>query len=106
MLLLPLHPPVLEPDFDLPFRQAEGMGDLYPPSPSQITIEVEFLLQLQGLVPCVGLAAAFSVGAWEIKSKFRSAGGWRGAGMGVYSLNFVLRCYWVCFLSYFYLWVL
>ena len=62
MLLLPLHPPVLEPDLDLPLRQAEGMGDLYPPPPSQIAIEVEFLLQLQGLVAGVGLAPSLPIG--------------------------------------------
>lgn len=61
MLLLPLHPPVLEPDFDLPLRQAEGMGDLYPSPPSQITIEVEFLLQLQSLVAGVGLAPSLPI---------------------------------------------
>ena len=30
VLLLPLHPPVLEPDLDLPLRQAQGVGNLDP----------------------------------------------------------------------------
>ena len=28
VLLLPLHPPVLEPDLDLSLSQAEGVGNL------------------------------------------------------------------------------
>ena len=57
VLLLPLHPPVLEPDLDLPLRQAEGVSDLYPPPPGEVSVEVELLLQLQGLVASVGLPA-------------------------------------------------
>ena len=38
VLLLPLHPPVLEPDLDLPLRQAERVRDLDPED------ELEFLL--------------------------------------------------------------
>ena len=30
VLLLPLHPPVLEPDLDLPLSQAKRMSDLDP----------------------------------------------------------------------------
>ena len=30
VLLLPLHPPVLEPNLDLPLRQAKRMSDLDP----------------------------------------------------------------------------
>ena len=44
VLLLPLHPPVLEPDLDLPLSQAESVGDLYPPPPCEIPVEVELLL--------------------------------------------------------------
>ena len=58
VLLLPLHPPVLEPDLDLALRQTESVCDLYPPTPSEISVEVELLLQLQGLVPGVGLSAS------------------------------------------------
>ena len=63
VLLLPLHPPVLEPDLDLPFRQAEGVGDLDSPSSGQVSIEVELLLQLQGLVSGVrgSLSLCFAV---------------------------------------------
>ncbi len=59
VLLLPLHAAVLEPDLDLPLCQAESMGDLYPPPSSQVAVEVELLLQLQGLVPGVGRPLAF-----------------------------------------------
>ena len=54
VLLLPLHPPVLEPDLDLAFRQAQSVGDLDPASPGQVPVKVELLLQLEGLVPGVG----------------------------------------------------
>ncbi|GIY86974.1 hypothetical protein CDAR_290111 [Caerostris darwini] len=54
VLLLPLHAPVLEPDLDLPLREAECVGDLDPPPPRQVSVEVEFLFQLQRLVAGVG----------------------------------------------------
>jgi hypothetical protein len=44
ILLLPLHPSVLEPDLDLPLRETQSVGDLYSPSPGQVAVEVEFLL--------------------------------------------------------------
>lgn len=44
------------------------MGDLDASPPRQVPVVVEFLLQLQGLIPGVGLAAAFSVGACEINA--------------------------------------
>ena len=50
VLLLPLHPPVLEPDLDLPLRQAQRVRDLDSSPPRQIPVEVELLLQLQGLI--------------------------------------------------------
>ena len=42
-LLLELHPAVLEPDLDLPLRQAEVVSNLNPPPPREVAIEVEFL---------------------------------------------------------------
>ncbi len=53
VLLLPLHPPILEPDFDLSFSQIEGVCDFYPPSARQVAVEVELLLELQGLMSSV-----------------------------------------------------
>ena len=53
VFLFPLHPPVLEPDLDLTFRQAEGVGDLDPSTTRQVAVEMELLLQLEGLVPRV-----------------------------------------------------
>ena len=57
-LLFQLHPPVLEPDFDLPFGEAQLVRHLDPSPPGEVMVRVEFLLQLQGLVPRVRLAAA------------------------------------------------
>ena len=58
VLLLPLHPPVLEPDLDLSLSETESVSDLYSPAPGEISVEVELLLQLQGLVAGVRLAAS------------------------------------------------
>ena len=57
-LLLELHPPVLEPDLDLALGQAELVRHLYSAPAREVVIRVELLLQLQGLVPGVGLPAA------------------------------------------------
>ena len=43
VLLLGLHPPVLEPDLDLSLRQSQVVSDLYPPPPSQVAVKVELL---------------------------------------------------------------
>jgi len=43
VLLLPLHPPVLEPDLDLPLCQAERMRDLDPAPAREISVKVELL---------------------------------------------------------------
>ena len=53
VLLLPLHPAVLEPDLDLPLRQAQRVRDLDPSPPRQVAVEVELLFQLKYLVSCV-----------------------------------------------------
>ena len=57
-LLLELHPPVLEPDLDLALGEAQRVGDLDPAAPREIVVEVELLLQLEGLEPGVGLPAS------------------------------------------------
>ncbi|GFU43279.1 hypothetical protein NPIL_11951 [Nephila pilipes] len=54
VLLLPLHPPILKPDLDLSLREAEGMSDFDPPPARQVPVEMEFLLQFEGLVPGIG----------------------------------------------------
>ena len=43
VLLLGLHPPVLEPDLDLPLGQPQVVSDLYPPPPGEVAVEVELL---------------------------------------------------------------
>lgn len=53
VVLLVLHPTVLEPYLDLPLRQHQRMSDLDPPSAGQVLVEVKLLLQLQHLVPGV-----------------------------------------------------
>lgn len=57
-LLLELHPPVLEPDLDLSFGEAEGVRHLDPPSPRQVVVGVELLLQLERLVAGVRLPSS------------------------------------------------
>lgn len=46
IVLFPFHPAILKPNFDLPFSEAQSMGNFYPPSAGQIPIEMEFFLQL------------------------------------------------------------
>lgn len=74
VLFFPLHPTVLEPDFDLPLRQAKGVSDLNPSAPGQVAVEVKFLLQLQGLVAGVGLAASATAGPKRRTCETRGGG--------------------------------
>lgn len=53
VVLLPLHPTVLEPDLDLPLGQDQGVSDLDPSPSRQVPIVMEFLLELEDLVPRV-----------------------------------------------------
>lgn len=50
------HPPVLEPDFDLPVSEVHTAADLQTTLPSQVHVEEKLLLQLQSLVLGVGAA--------------------------------------------------
>lgn len=59
VLLLPLHPPILEPDLDLALGEAERVGDFDASPPRQVPIEMELLLQLQRLITRVGRALSF-----------------------------------------------
>ena len=75
-LLLPLHPPVLEPDFDLALGEADGLRDLDAPLAGQVAVVVEFLLQFEGLGPRVRLPPSLPIraddlGALECKRKKR-----------------------------------
>ena len=65
-LLLELHPPVLEPDLDLALGEAQAVGDLDAAPPGQVAVVVELLLQLQGLVPRVGLSRSL----WTVLTQF------------------------------------
>ena len=78
-LLLELHPPVLEPDLDLPLCQTQRMGNLNTASSGEIMVEMELLLQLQGLEPGVGLPSSpswTSIGTfdnWTLINKVMSS---------------------------------
>jgi len=56
-LLLQLHPPVLEPNFDLSLSETELVSHLDPASPREVVIRVKFLFQLKRLVSGVSLSA-------------------------------------------------
>jgi hypothetical protein len=60
VFLLPLHTAVLEPDLDLTFGEAQRMSNFDSSPPCEVSIEMELLLQLQGLVPGIRLPASFS----------------------------------------------
>ncbi len=59
VLLLPLHPTVLKPDLDLTFGEAQRVSNFDPSSPREVSVKVELLFQLQGLVSGVSLSASF-----------------------------------------------
>lgn len=73
--LFPFHAPVLEPDLDLPLREAQTVGNFDPSPPSEISIKVELFLQFQRLVAGVRrpLPLGLSVGIDRIylKQKLR-----------------------------------
>lgn len=59
MFLFPLHSSILKPDFYLPFRQTEGVGDFDASSPSQVPVEVKFFFQFERLVSGIGGPLSF-----------------------------------------------
>ena len=65
VLLLGLHPPVLEPDLDLPLREPQVVSDLYPPPPSEVAVEMK-LLQSQRL----NCLARLTVVGLEVNDKY------------------------------------
>lgn len=67
MILLPFHPAVLEPDLDLPLRQAKRVGDLHPAPARQVPVVVELLLELQDLLARVGRPRALRLTACEVR---------------------------------------
>lgn len=73
IFLLPLHAAVLEPDLDLALGEAERVGDLDAAAPRQVAVEVELLLQLQGLVARVGRAGPFAFRAAYVVCNRKSA---------------------------------
>ena len=73
LLLLLLHSPVLEPDFDLPLGEAEGVGDLDASSARQVFVETVFFLQLECLMTSVSLTTTVTskFGAWREEDRVR-----------------------------------
>lgn len=54
LVLLPFHATVLEPDFNVPFCEAQHGGQFDPTRARDVLVEVELLLQLQELTSRVG----------------------------------------------------
>ena len=63
VLLLCLHPSVLEPDLDLSLGEPERRGQLESPWPAEIPVVVILLLQLHQL-------AGFECGSWSLGVQF------------------------------------
>ena len=60
-LLFGLHPPVLEPDLDLAFGEAESVRDLDASLAGEVSVELELFLEFERLVARVCLAATASL---------------------------------------------
>jgi len=60
-LLFGLHAAVLEPDLDLALGEAERVGDLDASFAGEVPVELELLLQLEGLVARVRLTTSTSL---------------------------------------------
>ena len=50
VLLLPLHPTVLEPDLDLPLRQAERVRNLDPEQAISISFQLLTFFKVSGIL--------------------------------------------------------
>jgi hypothetical protein len=71
VVLLPLHPPVLEPDFDLPLGEVERVRNLNPAPAREVAVEVELFLQLEGLMSGVRRAGSLGLGPIHAICKHR-----------------------------------
>ena len=69
VLLFPLHPAVLEPDFDLSLAEVEHVRDLDAPPARQVAVEVELFLELQRLVSRVRSPGTLAVGTVALRCK-------------------------------------
>ena len=77
VLLLPLHAPVLEPDFDLTLRQAEAVRNFDASASCQVSIEVKLFLQLEDLMAGVGRPLAFRFHSRSETSVCYQRNGWK-----------------------------
>jgi len=72
VVLLPLHPPVLEPDLDLSLGETELVRDLDASPAGEVAVEVELLLQLERLVASVRRTSSLAVAAVDAVNSFRT----------------------------------
>jgi len=63
IILLPLHAPVLKPDFDLSLGETELVGHLDASPARQVAVEVKLFLKFQCLVTSVRRACSLAVTA-------------------------------------------
>ena len=61
MFFLPLCTPVLEPDFNLTFGEAQSMSNFNPSPSSEVSVCVKLFFQFQLLVTGVSLFASFPI---------------------------------------------
>lgn len=59
LLLLPLHAPILEPDFDVALGEAQGQRELHAAGSRDVAVKQELLLELEQLRARVGRPSAF-----------------------------------------------
>ncbi len=67
VIFLPFHPPVLKPDFDLPFGETKSVGNLNPPPPGQVPVKMKLLFELQNLLPGVCCSGPFGLRSCVIR---------------------------------------
>lgn len=73
VFLLPLHPPVLEPNFHLTLSQEQRLCDFNAPAACEVFVEVKLFLQFQDLLARVGGSRTFvfagAEACWEEKER-------------------------------------
>lgn len=68
VVLLPLHPTVLEPDLYLPLGEDQRVRDLDPSPTRQVPVVMELLLQLEDLVPRVRGPLPLRLHPWLVRA--------------------------------------
>lgn len=96
IVLLPLHPAVLKPDFDLSFGKTQGVGYLYPPPSGQVSIEVKLFLQLQSLVAGVRSSGPFPIWSSHIYNFIERISSGNNSTI-INNTSGVAGCFWMAF---------